>query len=472
MSFTSLQFLTFAIVAIILAHVSNGRVWRPWTMLALSLTFVATAMAGWQQAMLLGGFCLFVLLAVVAVDGGRGRWLLPVVAVAVAVFVWLKQYTLVSDLAPLPAAVGLAGVSYILFRGIHLIVDVADGALKRPGALAMVNYLLFFPTFISGPIERFEDVEPQLMRRGSTPDEAETFAAMIRVIFGCLKVTLISTVVLGWHESALGSALEADGRNVAQYFFLAAAMYAIYLYVNFSGYMDIVVPVARLMGIRISENFDHPFSSRSFLEFWTRWHITLSNWFRFYLFNPILKVMTLRWPAPALAPYLGVFAFFVTFLAMGIWHGTTGMFIVYGFALGLGVSGNRLYQVVMTQWLGRKKYAALASGRFYEAIARGVVFAYFSLAVSCFFLSGSQVADLCARTGLWLLPAWLGLVFAAAVILLLWDTVEGVAGAISRRAVDASSLTRSAVLAVALVLFISVQIWDNSPPPVLVYRGF
>lgn len=472
MSFTSLQFLAFATVAIILAQVSNGRAWRPWAMLALSLTFVGAAMAGWQQAMLLGGFCLFVLLAVVAVDGGRGRWLLPVVAAVVAVFVWLKQYTLISDLAPLPAAVGLAGVSYILFRGIHLIVDVADGALKRPGPLAVVNYLLFFPTFISGPIERFEDLEPQLMRRGSAPDEAETFSAMIRVIFGCLKVTLISTVVLGWHQSALASGLTADGRNAAQFFFLAAAIYAIYLYINFSGYMDIVVPFARLMGIRISENFDHPFSAQSFLEFWTRWHITLANWFRFYVFNPILKGLTKRWPSPALAPYLGVIAFFVTFLVLGMWHGGTAMFVVCGLVLGIGVSGNRLYQVVMARWLGRKRFSQLASGELYGAVARGAVFAYFSLAGSCFFMSGTDFAGLYARAGLWLLLGWLCLVFGAAMILHVWHAVEVAVGAIGHRVVDAPSLTRSTVLAVALALFIYVQIWDNSPPPVFVYKGF
>jgi alginate O-acetyltransferase complex protein AlgI len=472
MSFTSLKFLTFAIVAIVLSHVSSGRAWRPWAMLALSLTFVGAAMTGWQQALLLGGFCLLVFFALVAVDGGRGRWLLPVVAVEVAAFVWLKQYTLIDDLAPLPAAVGLAGLSYVLFRGIHLTVDVAEGALQRPRSLPVANYLLFFPTFISGPIERFEDIEHQLMWRGSAPDEAETFSAMIRVMFGCLKVTLVSTAVLGLHESSLTNALGTRGPNAALFLFSAAAMYAIYLYVNFSGYMDIVVPVARLMGIKISENFDHPFRARNFLEFWTRWHITLSNWFRFYLFNPILKDLTRRWPAPALTPYFGVHALFWTFLTMGIWHGTTAMFIVYGLALGLGMSGNRLYQVILTRWLGRKNYAALASGRLYQAVARGVVFAYFASAVCCFFLSRSQVADLFARTGLWLPAGWLGLVLAAAVVLPVWDMLEGAAGAISRRVVDTSSLTRSAVLAVALLLFISVQIWDKSPAPVLVYRGF
>jgi alginate O-acetyltransferase complex protein AlgI len=452
--------------------VSNGRVWRPWAMLALSLTFVGAAMAGWEQALLLGGFCIFIFFSLVAVEGGRGRWLFLVLTIEVSVFIWLKQYTLVSGLAPLPAALGLAGISYILFRGIHLTVDVATGALKRHSPLAVANYLLFFPTFISGPIERFEDIEPQLMVRGSTPDEAETFSAMIRGVFGCFKVTALSAAVLRLHETALASALQETGPATAQLFFLASAMYTIYLYVNFSGYMDIVVSVARLMGIKISENFNHPFSARSFLEFWTRWHITLSNWFRFYVFNPILKALTHRWPDRELSPYFGVFAFFVTFLAMGVWHGSTAIFLAYGLALGVGMSGNRLYQLIMIRWLGRKKYSDLANSRVYGGIARGVVFAYFASAVSCLFLGGSEVADLYARAGLWLLPGWLCLAFGAAIILHVWEVVEDVAGAIARRIVAASSLTRSTALAMALVLFICVQIWDNSPPPVLVYRGF
>src|SRR5262245_57692770 len=101
MSFTSLTFLAFAVTAIVLSHISNGRAWRPWAMLTLSLTFVGTAVVGWEQALLLGGFCILVFVAMVAVDQGRNRWLGVVVTVEVAVFVWLKQYALISDLAPL-----------------------------------------------------------------------------------------------------------------------------------------------------------------------------------------------------------------------------------------------------------------------------------------------------------------------------------------------------------------------------------
>ena len=87
-------------------------------------------------------------------------------------------------------------------------------------------------------------------------------------------------------------------------------------------------------------------------------------------------------------------------------------------------------------------------------------------------MSGADLAGLYARAGLWLLPGWLCLAFGAAMILSVWNAVEVAAGAIGRRVVDAPSLARSTVLAVALALFIYVQIWDNSPPPVLVYKGF
>src|SRR5262245_44894369 len=104
MSLNSLTFFAFAVVAIVLSHMSNGRAWRPWAMLALSLTFIGSVVSGWGQMLLLGGFCIFVYCATVAVDGGRSRWLFAAITVEVAVFVWLKQYSPIGDIAPLQVA--------------------------------------------------------------------------------------------------------------------------------------------------------------------------------------------------------------------------------------------------------------------------------------------------------------------------------------------------------------------------------
>ena len=182
--------------------------------------------------------------------------------------------------------------------------------------------------------------------------------------------------------------------------------------------------------------------------------------------------MTHRWPASALNPYLGVIAFFFTFLAMGMWHGTTGIFFIYGLVLGFGASGNRLYQVVMTKLLGRKGYAELASDPLYRAIARGAVFAYFSTAVSCLFLTTDQLANVFDRAHLWLLLGSLCVVILAAMVLHVWIVIEDFVGAIRRRVVEGSSWSHSFAFAAALVLLLCVQFWDKAPMPVLAYRGF
>src|SRR5262250_2889257 len=100
--------------------------------------------------------------------------------------------------------------------------------------------------------------------------------------------------------------------------------------------MDVVIGIGRFYGFRLPENFDRPFAAGNFLEFWTRWHITLSNWFKVYVFNPGLRALAARVETPRAMPYLGVLAYFVTFLLMGVWHGSTRAFVIYGLLLGAG----------------------------------------------------------------------------------------------------------------------------------------
>jgi alginate O-acetyltransferase complex protein AlgI len=469
---------------------TDGREWRAWGLLALNLVFVYWVVSGWQQALALAGFCLAFYLAMLVVADGRSHWLPVVLVVEVGLFVWLKQYTLVAGLALLPAIIGLTGISYLLFRGIHLTVDVASGALARPGFLTFINYLLFFPSFVSGPIQRFEEISEQLMDRGRSPGQEEAFTSVIRIIFGYLKVTLISAALLDLHSRTIAHTVNAVAKVTLQttpvlthlfdmtalasagFFIVAAVAYTVFLYVNFSGYMDIVVSLARLMGFTIPENFRHPFSAGNFLEFWTRWHITLADWFRFYVFNPVLKTMARRWPKPAWTPYLGVIAFFLTFTTMGIWHGSTSIFVYYGLMLGFGVSGNRLYQVLMTKRLGRKKYDTLKRGRIYRALSRGAVFTYFALALSCLFFKEPHFSVLFARAGVWLVPATVGLIVVAAAVLILWDWVEAAFLWGGRRIVGASPLIHSSAVAAALIILIGLQVLYSAPAPEFVYQGF
>jgi hypothetical protein len=164
--------------------------------------------------------------------------------------------------------------------------------------------------------------------------------------------------------------------------------------------MDVVIGVGLLLGQVLPENFDRPFSARSFLEFWQRWHMTLSEWFKLYLFNPLLMFLLGRVPNPSLTPYLGVVAFFVTFLVMGVWHGTTLVFVIYGLLMGAGASLNKLWQVACTERLGKKRYRALTQRTAYVYLARGLTFAYFTVALTCLWVPElPRFTALAARLG-------------------------------------------------------------------------
>ena len=105
---------------------------------------------------------------------------------------------------------------------------------------------------------------------------------------------------------------------------IAAALFAVYLYANFSGYMDVVIGTARFLRIELPENFHWPFAATGYIDFWGRWHMTLSTWFKTYVYSPLLMTLMRRYPAASAEPYLGVFAYFVTFFFVGVWHGQRG----------------------------------------------------------------------------------------------------------------------------------------------------
>src|SRR4029077_2686093 len=156
-----------------------------------------------------------------------------------------------------------------------------------------------------------------------------------------------------------------------------AVAYPLYLYFNFSGYTDIVIGIAGFLRLRLPENFNRPFSSTNFIDFWGRWHITLSAWLKTYVFNPLTKVLMKRFPSAKAQPVIGVVAFFVTFFLIGVWHGQTPAFLIFGVLLGTGVSVNKLFQILMDKWLGHSAYKQLASNSIYCAFSRGRTFTCF-----------------------------------------------------------------------------------------------
>jgi D-alanyl-lipoteichoic acid acyltransferase DltB (MBOAT superfamily) len=297
---------------------------------------------------------------------------------------------------------------------------------------------------------------------------------MQRVVRGFVLVCVVSAVLNYVFTALSARVLQSTPQAAGALVFAGcAALYAAYLYANFAGYMHIVIGVGVLMGLRLPENFAQPFASRSFLEFWSRWHTTLSSWFKTYLFNPLLKRLTQRWPSAASAPYLAVLAFFLTFLVMGIWHGSTLVFVVYGLFLGAGASLNKLWQDAARARWGKREYKRLSDQPLAIYASRGLVFAYFALALTCLWVSLPELLALAGRLGfVGVGVAFLALSVSAGVGFALWDKARAIAA--QWRVFDAT--TRSGwgtelAMAAQVLLVLSVGSFFHKAPE-FVYRAF
>jgi alginate O-acetyltransferase complex protein AlgI len=404
LSFTSPIFLAFVLASAFAAQFARGP-----ARLALILVFSAAFVASYlPDPLSFAPFALFVAGAygaIALVSAGRVPHAagLSVLAI-VATFVWLKRYPFVEAIPPLGFPYVLVGLSYILFRILHVLLDVNAGQLKRPPAARFLAYLFFFPSFLSGPINRYEDFERDLDAPAGM-DRDEAFATLARFLLGFFKVAVVGTLLL-LVQSALVArvhiALDGGGPVplLAALYAAACGLYLVYLYANFSGYTDMAIAVARLFGIVLPENFNRPFMAGNFQDFWSRWHMTLSEWFKIYFFNPLLLALMRRFPNPRLAPYLAVLALFVVFLVLGAWHGASWEYMLVGFLLATGVGVNKLWQVELARRMGKKAYRGLTQRPAYIWASRGLTFAWVSVALTTFWVDVGGMGALAARMGI------------------------------------------------------------------------
>jgi alginate O-acetyltransferase complex protein AlgI len=404
MNFVSPTFVGFILVVTLASRLSDLRWWRSAVLLVASGIFVASQVEHAVQLLPLAAFLLLGYAWIEALRQTRSsRALYGGLVAVVVIFIVLKKFSFLPDAFTLPFLYLIAGLSYILFRIIHLMVDAQQGELQR--RIPVLDYLNFscnFLTFTAGPIQRYPDFAVQ-QQAPRALDRQRVFEAFARIVRGFVKVAAISAIFQYLFSNLSGRLLDpalAQSWGLIALSWLACAVcYTVYLYANFAGYMDIVIGVGWLMGQALPENFNEPFKARSFLDFWARWHMTLSEWFKTYLFNPLLRVLAARFTSAAAAPYLGVAAFFVTFLVMGVWHGTTSVFVVYGLLMGAGASVNKLWQVVALRRWGKKRYKAAGERALAIYLARGLTTSYFALAITCLWVDMAQLGWLVSRLG-------------------------------------------------------------------------
>ena len=389
MEFLSFKVAFFIFSGLLAFHFFQGVGAKRFVFLTLNICFIYFLVPAGSNAYFFIAFLAtgFALVRIVQIR--RTKTTLCVSALSlVFLFMYFKNYSILYLIPRAHILLFAIGTSYILFRILHLLVDIHDGAIEeKVSMLDYFNYTCFFLSFVSGPIMRYEDFKEQIKECVRfQADQIDIFMAFSRVANGLIKIGVIA-VLFQFIFGEFSHRIENQKFPMQITYACAALLYTQFLYFNFSGYMDVVIGIGRLFGFQLPENFNKPFQAINFLDFWSRWHMTLSGWFKFYLFNPLLKLLTYRWPSPKASPYLGVFSFFVTFFIMGIWHGSTNIFVVYGLFLGLGVSLNKLYQINITHWLGKGIYRTIKENKVYCLICSAMTYTYFSFALTCLWAS-------------------------------------------------------------------------------------
>jgi len=234
-----------------------------------------------------------------------------------AAFVWLKSgVSFGGPLVPM-------GLGFYTLRAIHYSFDSIKGTLPRHGFGEFLAYMFFLPTLVAGPINRFQEFHRNLGR--ARFDSSLFSKGCERVLYGFVKVAVLANYEVSHILSVRVEALRASHDVLAAY--LDCVRFALNLYFQFSGYSDFAIGFAMLLGYRIAENFNYPFLALNIGDFWRRWHISLSNWCRDYIYVMGLSVWRRPWAAVL-----------ASMLVLGVWHELSYRYLAWGVYHGAGIA--------------------------------------------------------------------------------------------------------------------------------------
>ena len=224
------------------------------------------------------------------------------------------------------------GLSFHTFQAMSYTIEVYRGkykAEKHFGIYAL--YVMFYPQLVAGPIERPQNVLPQFHAKHRF-NYADVVAGLQQILWGLFKKVVIADRLSIYVDAVYNNADKHSALSLS----IATIFFAFQIYCDFSGYSDIALGTARVMGYRLMVNFRRPYLAKSIKEFWSRWHISLSTWFRDYLYFPLggNKVAIPRW-------YLNIF---IVFMVSGLWHGANWTFIIWGALHGIYQIGSVMFK--------------------------------------------------------------------------------------------------------------------------------
>lgn len=255
------------------------------------------------------------------------------------------------------------GISFYTFQSMGYIIDIYRSQVKPEKNIAKYAlFVSFFPQIIQGPISFYSDLSPQLYN-GNDFDFANLKRGAELVLWGFFKKLIIADRLL----QSFNAIIDAQADFSGTYMLVAVLIYAIQLYTDFSGGIDITRGIAEMFGIHLAENFKRPYFAKSISDYWRRWHITLGAWLRNYLFYPIAMSKAFqkfgKFSKAKFGKHIGKvlptsIASLITFLVVGIWHGANGKYVAFGIWNGVIIMISTLLEGTFQKWMEKLKISA------------------------------------------------------------------------------------------------------------------
>jgi alginate O-acetyltransferase complex protein AlgI len=350
MEINSIHFLLFGLVAILLSRTYEAV--RPAAILSLNLYFLAHFVDSLLSAIVLSGIiCLIYLVSVLR----RQKISYFFNAAVVISLFWgmlflIKDPSLFGQLNPFNSlTIKIVGLSYLVFRGISYIIE--SDQVRNPTFIGFLNYMLYFPMLLSGPIERYREFSKQIEHPETDPQIV--WPSLQRIANGFIKKFVLADNLDPFNMVGVSQVQDAS----LALLWTAASIQLLLIYLDFSGYCDIMLGFARLMGVRLRENFNYPFLATNVQAFWDRWHMSLGQFLRDYVFNPLTKFVFQTFPRKYhSAMIVGIYC--LSMLLIALWHGASYGFLIFGL---VHASALLVYQV-KERWRRTRKKSDKANG--------------------------------------------------------------------------------------------------------------
>jgi len=341
-NFASITFLYYFLpLAIGLYYLCPGRKARNLFLLAASLVFYSWG-EGLFLILLLGSILFNHAIASLLALKHKTRWLCIGLAGNLALLLTFKYANWVSETLPFidtiePRIHLPLGISFFTFQAMSMLVDVYRGQKKARSVLDTGLYIAMFPQLIAGPIVRFNEIRDDIYNR---TESLHRFAqgAIIFVLGLSQKVLLADSLAIP-ADAAFGADPQTLALSAA---WIGLICFSLQIYYDFAGYSNMAIGLGRFFGFELPRNFDYPYCASSFREFWRRWHMTLSRWFRDYLYIPLGGSRF-----GALSTYRNLL---IVFILCGLWHGAAWTFLLWGLWHGAFLILERVIKPLNIQW--------------------------------------------------------------------------------------------------------------------------